>query len=68
MEELLEPKIYESKNSKVFSFYGSTTSTNLKTLRTEIESKILQEIPNATIKWARTHEVQKVDQTATYSR
>lgn len=61
MEELLEPKRYETKNSKGYSFYGSTTSTDLKALRAEIESKILNEIPNAKIRWAHTHEVQKVN-------
>lgn len=60
MEELLEPKRYETKTSKGFSFYGSTTSSDLETLKNEIESKILKEIPNATIKWAHTHEVQKL--------
>jgi len=60
MEELLEPKRFETKNSKGFSFYGSTTTSDLEILKDEIKSKILQEIPNATIKWAHIHEVQKV--------
>jgi len=60
MEELLEPKSYETENSKGFSFYGSTTSNDLEILKNEIESKILAEIPNAIIRWAHTHEVQKL--------
>lgn len=57
MEELLAPKRFETKNSKGFSFYGSTSTADLETLKNEIESKILKRIPDATIKWAHIHEV-----------
>ena len=60
MEELLEPKTYKTENSKSSSFYGSTTSNDLELLKKEIESKILAEIPDATIRWAHVHEVQKL--------
>lgn len=56
MEELLEPRRYEQG----YSFYGSTTSNNLETLQAEIREKILAEVPEATISWAPTHEVQKL--------
>jgi len=60
MGELLEPMRYETETSKGFSFYGSTTTSDLETLKNEIMSKIMKEIPNAKIKWAHTHEVQKL--------
>jgi len=60
MEELLGPKRYETEASKGFSYYGSTTTSDLETLKNEIEAKILKEIPNATIRWAHSHEVQKL--------
>jgi hypothetical protein len=60
LEELIEPKRYETENSKGFSFYGSTTSNDLEILQKEIKTKIMSEIPGAKIRWTHTHEVQKL--------